>query len=263
MESDCSQLPILNDVKPKYPCCHWTYLTAGACMGIGLTVLLGIAFWAGRLSNIESDRSIWNGIPIGKVHPEMLSATGATGGSNMAVCTARIDEDSEGFFALDFVTGELKAWVYYPRMGSFGGMFMTNVQPMLGASKNPEYLLVSGFAAPPPTGGNMRLATSLIYVVDMKSGYFAAYTIPWDRTRETSGVGQMSQMFFVGGGQIREPMGTGLRKPTAPPAAGAAGGAVAAPTGLVPPGAKKPDANIDPNAPQNPPNNPANPKGKK
>jgi hypothetical protein len=178
----------------------------------------------------------------------------------MAVCTAPVGEDSEGFFALDFITGELKAWVYYPRMGGFGGMFMTNVQPMLGASKNPEYLLVSGLAATPPSGGNVRLAPSIVYVVDMKSGYFAAYTVPWDKSRESTGMGQMSQMIFVGGGQVREPMGTGVKKPTAPPAAI---GGNAAPQGAVPANPKKPDANADPNAVPNPGNNVPNPKGKK
>jgi hypothetical protein len=36
----------------------------------------------------------------------------------MAVCTAQVGDDAEGFFALDFITGDLKGWVYYPKMGA-------------------------------------------------------------------------------------------------------------------------------------------------
>jgi hypothetical protein len=258
MASELSQLPIA-DLPTKSRCCNMTYVVAGLCMGIGLTVVLGITFLLGRNSiSADNAETAWNGIPTSKIHPDFLAASASHGGSNMAVCTALVDESAEGFFALDYVTGDLKCWVYYHRIAAFGGMFMTNVQGMLGASKNPEYLLVSGQAASTPTGGNVRPAASLIYVVDMKSGYFAAYTVPWNRSFESSNTPQQGQMVFVSGGQIREPMGAGVKKPITPPGAGAAGAA----------GAKKTDPNtLDPNAPQNPvPNNPAqpaNPKGKK
>lgn len=252
MEFNQDQLP-LDQSQSNSKCCNWTVLGIGTVLGVGLTLMLGLSFWIGRISSGSSEdkAAYWHGIPRSKVHPELLSATASIGGSNMAACTAPVDEDSEGFFTLDFVTGDLRAWVYYPRMGGFGGMFGTNVQPMLGQNKNPEYLLVSGGAAPPASGGNIRIAPSLIYVIDMKSGLFAAYTIPWDRTRENSGVGQMSQMIFVGGGMVREPM-AGVKKPAnTPPAAG--GNAAA------PPAKKLDEPNPNPAAPQ-PANNQ---KGKK
>ena len=157
----------------------------------------------------------------------------------MAVCTAQIGDDAEGFFALDFITGDLRGWVYYPKQGAFGGMFMTSVKAQLGQSKNPEYLLVSGSTFGARIGGNVKLAQSLIYVVDTRSGFFAAYTAPWNSSLESSsGAPQGGQMIFVSGGQIRE-SDSGVKKPTAP---------VAGPGAVAKPGA------ADPNKPANPNN---------
>lgn len=270
MAPEQTQLPMV-EISPKSRCCNMSYMAMGLVMGMAMTVLLGVAYYVGRQSQSAAAQSVWNGIPISRVPQDLLSATASHGGVNMAVCTAPVDENAEGFFVLDYVTGNLQGWVYYPRLGQFGGKFVTNVVPQLGMSKNPEYLLVSGATASTPTGGNTRPAGSLIYVVDMRSGYFAAYTIPWSRVSENSAVSQMGQFIFVGGDQIREPWGAG-KKPANPPANGAAA-----------PGAKKPaapannnqDPNADPDADANDPaqpgapaqpgnnRNPNNPKGKK
>jgi hypothetical protein len=261
MALEQSQIEIV-DVPVKPRCCNMSYIAGGVVLGVALTLLLGIAFYAGRQStNLDSEKlnhSAWNALPSGRVHPELLSATASHGGSNMAVCTAQVDENSEGFFALDFVTGDLKGWVYYPRMGKFGGLFMTNVQGLLGASKNPEYLLVSGASTTVASGGNTRPAASLIYVVDMRSGLFAAYAIPWNKTQESSGMAQMNQFIPVDGGQIREPS-MGVKKPVAPlnPAGGAPAGAAPKKPGVDPkavdPKAADPKA-ADPKADANNPN---------
>lgn len=245
MAMENSQLEFVDG--PKSNCCKLTYVSGGLLCGIALALMLGAAFWVGRQSTSNLvEQSSWNGIPRDRVPPEFLSATASHGGTNMAVCTALVGEDAEGFFSLDYLTGDLKGWVYYPRQGVFGGMFMTNVIPQLGQSKNPEYLLVSGGTAPARLGGNVRLAQSLIYVVDTRSGYFAAYTAPWDRSLEASaGAPQGGQMIFVSGGQIRE-SNAGVKKPVTPmPNAVAPGGKI--------PGAADPVV----------PNNPANPNNKK
>ena len=245
MAMENSQLEFVDG--PKSNCCKLTYVSGGLLCGIALALMLGAAFWVGRQSTSNLvEQSSWNGIPRDRVPPEFLSATASHGGTNIAVCTALVGEDAEGFFSLDYLTGDLKGWVYYPRQGVFGGMFMTNVVPQLGQSKNPEYLLVSGGTAPARLGGNVRLAQSLIYVVDTRSGYFAAYTAPWDRSLEASaGAPQGGQMIFVSGGQIRE-SNAGVKKPVTPmPNAVAPGGKI--------PGAADPVV----------PNNPANPNNKK
>ncbi len=251
MALENSQLEIVDG--PKSNCCKLTYVMGGLLCGIVLTILLAAAFWIGRQTTSDLvEQSTWNGIPRDRVPPEFLSATATHGGTNMAACTAMVGDDAEGFFTLDYLTGDLRGWVYYPRQAAFGGMFMTNVIPQLGQSKNPEYLLVSGGTAAARLGGNVKLAQSLIYVVDTRSGYFAAYTAPWNSSLEnSSGSPQGGQMIFVSGGQIRE-SNAGVKKPVTPmPNAAAPGGKI--------PGA------ADPAAPINPafPNNPAAPNNKK
>ncbi len=217
-----SQLEIVDSQKSS--CCNLTYLVGGAIGGIGLTLLLVVTFWIGRQTAIEEHgQASWNGIPVDRVPPDLLSASATHGASNIAVCTAMVGDDAEGFFALDFLTGDLRGWVYYPKQGAFGGLFMTNVTPQLGQSKNPEYLLVSGGTAAARLSGNVKLAQSLIYVVNTRSGYFAAYTAPWNSTLESSaGAPQGGQMIFVSGGQIREST-AGVTKPANPmPGFGAA-----------------------------------------
>lgn len=215
MALDQSHLEIIDS--PKRSCCNLTYVMGGMLSGIALSLMLIASFWFGwQTATNQEALGSWNGIPKERIHPDFLSATATHGGSNMAVCTAMVSDEAEGFFALDFITGDLRGWVYYHRQGAFGGMFMTNVIPQLGSSKNPEYLLVSGGTASAQLGGNVRLANSLIYVVDTRSGYFAAYTAPWNKTLESSsGSPQGGQMLFVSGAQIRE-SNAGVKKPAAP-----------------------------------------------
>lgn len=239
-----SQLPVNQNEPTSNTCCRWNPLATGVAIGLGIAGIAALSFLAGAFT--FSSSTTWNGIPRGKVPSELLQASATHGGANMAICTGQVDDDSEGFFALDFVTGDLKCWVYYPRQQAFGGMFMTNVQAQLGMSKNAEYLLVTGGAAPISLGGNVRPAASLVYVVDVRSGYFVAYTIPWNRTAESSAAMQGGQMLVVGSGQIREPQGGG-KKPPVPPKKGPAAPGAGAANGNLP-------AGNDPNAPANPAN---------
>jgi hypothetical protein len=188
----------------------------GVLLGFTIAAVGGVGYGLGRWGQETEQSAQWNGIPRDRVPPELLRASATHGGPNLAVATGLIDENSEGFFALDFLTGDLKCWVYYPRQAAFGGMFYTNVQAQLGMSKNPEYLLVTGLAEPPSAGTNVRPAASVVYVVDTKSGFFAAYTIPWNRSLESSAAMQGGVFIPVGGGQIREPQ-MGVKKPISPP----------------------------------------------
>jgi hypothetical protein len=193
----------------------------GLASGLALaTVFIGTFFagrWSAESRNLVTNNNQLPSIPSNRVHPDLpsewLGATATHGMSNMAVCTAAAGEEAEGFFALDFLTGDLKGWVYYPRMQAFGGLFATNVVQYLGPpGKNPEYLLVSGASASGPTGGQVRPSQSLLYVVDAKLGTFVAFTIPWNRSMESSGVAQMNALLPVGGDAIRPMVGPGQRK---------------------------------------------------
>jgi hypothetical protein len=211
-----------------------------AFCGLGAaSALLGFGFMIGQRSTNPPSLTAWHS----QLPPEVLRATATHGTTSMAVCTASIDEESDGFFALDYLTGDLKGWVFNPRTGAFGGLFVTNIGQFLGPpAKNAEYLLVSGRIQPPAGGSTTRFASMVLYVVDVRGGQFAAFSIPWDRSMRNSGATQANVFMPVGGDAIRPPMamGAGARKP--PPA-----------------NANKnaPDAN-EPNAPANNANPPKN-----
>ena len=139
--------------------------------------------------------------------PIPLHASAAANGDNMGVATGPIGEDAEGIFFLDYNTGDLQCLVYYPRVGAFGAHYYTNVAAALGGAaggRKGKYLMVTGSAVVRATAAtNTRPGASLVYVTDVSTGRFAAYSVPWDRTAETAGKPQSGPLIFSGGGQIR------------------------------------------------------------
>ncbi len=146
----------------------------------------------------------------------VLHATATHGGTNVAVATGLVGEDAEGVFILDYLTGNLQCWVYSPRYGQFGGKFETNIGAQLPLTKNAEYLLVTGNSNTPSTSGNARPAPTICYVIDPKSGVFAGYTFPWNRSMELGGQVQKAPMICIGGDQFRQPAGGASAKKPLP-----------------------------------------------
>ena len=220
---------------------------AGIAMGVGLAASGGVGYFLGQNSSIYNI-----------YEADLLQASASHGGENMAVATGQIGDDSEGFFALDFLTGNLQGQVLNPRRGGVAATYAFNVQDVLGgASKNPQYLLVTGTA---------RLATSsqssIIYVVNTNTGMYAALGVPWDRTLESSGATQGGLLTLLTTGQLREPIGLGRRTVTPPvidkkPVAPAVKPAAPKP-GVKPAGEEEKDGDLfgvgpgNPNAPGNP-----------
>jgi hypothetical protein len=187
-----------------------------ASTGFFACILLGAIAASGLLAF-----GIWIGKGLSSpspLPPELLQATSTHGSSTMAVCTAPIDEETDGFFALDYQTGNLQGWVFNSRNGQFGGLFLTNISQALGPpGKNPEYLLVSGRLSAAAAGSGTRPADMVLYVVDVRGGNFAAFSVPWNRSMRNAGATQTSAFVYVGGMMIRDPMGPGMggRKPPA------------------------------------------------
>ena len=101
---------------------------------------------------------------------------------SFAVCTVPLDPSVEGFFMLDFETGDLSGGVLNPTTAQFAAAYKHNVLKDLGFKagqvKNPKFLLVSGVAE--PRRGAVTLASSVLYVTDSSTGTTAAYGIPWN-----------------------------------------------------------------------------------
>ncbi len=187
---------------------HWPALLTGA-VACGLLVAVAcIAFNYGA-----SQRGPAN------ISEAILHATASHGATNVAVATGQVGEDAEGIFILDFLTGNLQCWVFYPRYQRFGAKFETNINAQLPPTKNAEYLLVTGGSTTTQATGNARPAGCLVYVTDVKSGMFAAYTLPWNRSMESTGEPQQALMVCVGGDQYRVAAGggTSAKKPVPTP----------------------------------------------
>ncbi len=190
-----------------------TNLIATASLFVtAMASVAAVAFWFG----LQTATPVASALDGSRIPPEVLRATATHGGANLAVATGPVSEESDGIFFLDYITGNLQCWVYNPRIQQFGARFETNITRELPATKNAEYLLVTGAAQPGPTASNARPGGCLVYVVDVKSGLFAAYTMPWTRAAETSGQTQQGPLIFVQGGQYRAPLpGGAVKKPSA------------------------------------------------
>lgn len=112
--------------------------------------------------------------------PRVQAVTSLADGA-FAVCTAPIDGGEEGFFLLDFETGDLSGGVLSPGTSQFGALYKHNVLKDLGfkpgQAKNPKFLLVAGLADL-RRAGNVSLAPAVLYVTDSSSGTTVAYGIP-------------------------------------------------------------------------------------
>jgi len=141
--------------------------------GVATAVVVGMVIGSRWLT---APASPWQGLPA--VH-----AVSANSDEAFAVCTAPVDGSNEGFFVLDFQTGDLSGGVLNQSTGTFSGAYRCNVLTDLGfepgAAKQPRFLLVSGMS-------NLRrsqagpLGQSVLYVTDSSTGRTAAYGIPWN-----------------------------------------------------------------------------------
>lgn len=147
-----------------------------------VVVAATIGAWVGSRWFAETP-SVWQGMP--SVH-----AVSANSDEAFAVCTAPIDGSTEGFFVLDFQTGDLSGGVLNQATGTFTGSYRCNVLADLGfepgAAKQPRFLLVSGMS-------NLRrsqagpLGQSVLYVTDSSTGRTAAYGVPYNAQQAQKG----------------------------------------------------------------------------
>jgi hypothetical protein len=172
-------------------------LGAGLCLGLALGGAMSVGVLLGARRPLPAIPSL----------AEMkLSATGSHGGETFAIATGHVDEDVEGLYTLDYVTGDLQCFVINPRTGRFSGWFKANVASIMSVEKGkkPSYLMVTGGIQ--TTGGSAggRPAASLVYVADANSGEVCAFTFPWQKSATSSGVPQASPMVPLGPWKARD-----------------------------------------------------------
>ena len=75
-----------------------------------------------------------------------LHATATAQTEKFTMATGPVDEESEGVFFLDYVTGNLKCAVVSPLTGTFLSVLETNIldDMKVDPTKNPRFLMVTG-----------------------------------------------------------------------------------------------------------------------
>ena len=143
------------------------------CVAAGLGIGIGFGLVAGR----------WQ---AGPPNLPVVQAMTAQANETFAVCTTPLTTGmgggAEGFFVLDFLTGDLSGGMLNPATGTFGVAYRHNVLNDLGfqpgQAKDPRFLLVAG-RAELPRRGMPSMAPSVLYVTDCSSGATVAYGIPF------------------------------------------------------------------------------------
>jgi hypothetical protein len=148
-----------------------------ACLVAGIVVGLVVGL------NVEG---LWPSIP--------LHATATHGLDKFAIATGLVDDSVEALYFLDFLTGDMRAAVINPKTGVFNSFYTRNIAADFGgAGRNSGYLLVTGFADMPRGTANFQFAKSVVYVAEASTAQVAAYTIPWNSSKQAAGQTQYGE----------------------------------------------------------------------
>ena len=162
-------------------------------------------WWGPKIRHILAGEDSPNTVHLaGAADLPKLWADAASSNDAFAVATGPIDQDVEGFYTLDYLTGDLQCAVLNYRTGKFRGLFRTNVIKDLGAGQNPKYLMVTGRISLPRGASPARVAESAVYVLDSNTGNFVVYTLPWRREMASVGAPQAGQLVVLDYGRARE-----------------------------------------------------------
>lgn len=177
----------------------WGMLAVGLMLGLAIGGALAMGVWIGQRGEAA--------IAAAGLADVKLKASASHGSDTFAIATGPVDEDVEGLYTLDFLTGDLHCFVINPRNGNFGGMFKANVANVLKVErgKKPSYLLATGTINVGGGGyGGGRPAASVCYVVDANTGQVAAFSFPWAKAATSAGVTQATEMRVVGTWKARQ-----------------------------------------------------------
>jgi hypothetical protein len=163
-------------------CNHTAILIVGIALGAMLT-------------------AAWHGVAT--MSTALASAT--HGADNFAIATGLVDNDLEGIYFLDYLTGDLRAAIISRRTGRFTGFFKYNVMgDFAGVTDQPRFLMVTGLVALPRGAGASQLGKSLVYVAEATTGQIFAYALPYSGTLNAAGQPQLGGFIKCDGGAFRD-----------------------------------------------------------
>ena len=178
---------------------RWSKLVVGAGLGLALGGAMTLGILVGQREH--------NAANMLGLQELKLKAAASHGSDTFAIATGQVDDEIEGLYTLDFVTGDLQCFVLNSRTGGMAGRFMINVNDpkIFGAKrgKKPNFLLTTGMFSGGASTGGARPAASVCYVVDANTGDVAAFGFPWQRSVTTAGGIQATPMVLLGKWQAR------------------------------------------------------------
>jgi hypothetical protein len=148
-----------------------------ACLAAGIVIGLVVGL---------NMAGLWPSIP--------LHATATHGIDKFAIATGLVDDTVEALYFLDFLTGDMRAAVINPKTGKFNSFYTRNIAADFGgAGRNSGYLLVTGFVDMPRGTANFQYSKSIVYVAEASTAQVAAYTIPWNSSKQAAGLTQYGE----------------------------------------------------------------------
>ncbi len=147
----------------------------GLCTGVAIA---GFSFWFSM--------SLRDGSSVGNsTHFIGVQATATARNDSFSAATGSIDENVEGLFLLDPLTGQLSCYILNPYKLAFTMVYRYNkVLEDLGMQKEKgaRLLLLTGLVDYKLKSGTEKPSQAVAYVVDSASGNFAAYAVPWKKS---------------------------------------------------------------------------------
>jgi hypothetical protein len=132
-------------------------------------------------------------------------AVATSGSDNFAIATGFVDDQIEGLYFLDFLTGDLRCAIVNRRNATFSAYFQYNVlADFPGVNDKPRFLLVTGLADLPRGRGATQIGRSLVYVAEATSGRIAAYAVPYNSTLLNAASPQTGTFIPIARGSFRD-----------------------------------------------------------
>ncbi len=187
--------PVILASGPMGNCCGWARWAFVAMAIVTVASIASAAYFAGRSAQL----SAFGGNGIRDIFPT-IDAAAAVSSEKFSMATGAISGDAEGLFMLDHNSGLLQCSVIYPRLGRFLGNFSINVTEALpSGGKGGQYMIATGLANF-PSSSSRPAATSVVYVLEVTSGDYACYGIPFNRVAMNAGKPQQLPMVLISKG---------------------------------------------------------------
>jgi len=200
IQSSSSEMPVV-DLSPTLKtseltnCCGWAKWAFGAMVLVTLVSISIAAYFAGRASRATD----FHASQIGNLFPTIDAAAAVTS-EKFSLATGPVSPDADGLFMLDHNSGLLQCSVIYPRLGRFMANFTVNVNEALpSGGKGGQYMIATGLANF-PSSSSRPAASSVVYVLEVTSGKYACYGIPFNRVALNANQPQQSPMILISTG---------------------------------------------------------------